>query len=307
MGEDQKPALVVMAAGMGSRFKGLKQLAEVDKAGHCLMDYAIYDALEAGFGEIVFIIRHSFSDDFKEKIGNRAEKRTAVTYVYQELTDLPEGCDLPGGRKKPWGTTHAIWTAREELRGKSFLTINADDFYGRDAFREAVRFFQNHREKTAHACVCYPIEKTLESRGFVSRGICQADEDSMLLRIDERKKIQLEDGRGYYTLDDGASFHLIPRGTPASMNLWAMNAGFIEDVEAYFPERMRQGLKDHPDTFEETLSDAVQDLLQRKAGTVQILKTTGEWFGMTYSEDLEKVKDRLAGLVQEGVYPDGEW
>lgn len=304
---NSKPTLVIMAAGMGSRFKGLKQMTSVDEYGRSLMDYAIFDALEAGFGDVVFIIRRDFADAFKEQVGSRIEKMAPVTYVYQELTDIPEGSSLPEGRVKPWGTTHAIWSAREVLEGKAFLTINADDYYGKDAFAKAVKFFEENDKDSQFACIGYNVVMTLESQGTVSRGICKVDADDYLIRIDERKKIKLDQNRGYYTLDDGVTFHLIPEDALASMNLWAFNPGFLSDIEKTFPERLANGLVKNPDTFEETLSDAVQNMIERSACTVKILKTNATWFGMTYAEDLQTVKDSLAELVKEGKYPDGEW
>ncbi len=302
-----KPTLVILAAGLGSRFKSLKQMTGVDECGRSLMDYAIFDAKAAGFGDVVFIIREDFSEQFKEKVGKRVEKSLPVTYVYQDLSEVPAGCTVPDKRVKPWGTTHAIWSAREELRGKQFLTINSDDYYGKDAFEIAVKFFDEHKNDGEFACIGYNVVKTLESKGTVSRGICKVDEKDMLIHIDERKQIKLEDGRGYYTTDDGSSFHLIPIEAVASMNLWAFNPGFINDIEKTFPERLRLGIEERPESFEETLSDAVQNILDRTDYTVKILKTDAQWFGMTYSEDLSKVKSSLKKLVAEGEYPDGEW
>ncbi|MCR5212923.1 MAG: nucleotidyltransferase [Eubacterium sp.] len=302
-----KPVLVVMAAGLGSRFKGLKQIQTVDSAGHILMDYAIYDALEAGFGEIVFIIRKDFEEKFKKAIGNRVSEKAPVTYVYQSLEDIPVDIDIPEGRVKPWGTTHALWSARKALKGKKFLTINADDFYGRGAYVAAYKFLTEAERPGDHGCICYDLLKTLSPTGNVSRGICQVDDTGTLIRIDERKNIKLEDGRGYYTEDGGISYHLIPVGALASMNLWAFSEGFIDDIEITFAERFLGGMKRRPDTFEETISDAVQSILTRDKGNVKCISTDEEWFGMTYVEELDMVKDKLAELREEGVYVSEKW
>ena len=243
MATENKPVLVVMAAGLGSRFKGLKQIQTVDDDGHILMDYAIYDALEAGFGEIVFIIREEFEDKFKKAIGNRIAEKTKVTYVYQSLEDVPADVEIPADRVKPWGTTHALWSARKALKGKKFLTINADDFYG----------------------------------------------------------------RGYYTEDGGISYHLIPSGAYASMNLWAFSEGFIDDIEVSFAKRFEDGVKTYPDTFEETISDAVQSILSREKGEVTCIPTDEAWFGMTYVEELGTVKNSLKKLREDGVYVSEKW
>lgn len=308
---NDKPVLVIMAAGLGSRFKGLKQIHPVDEAGHILMDYAVYDALEVGFSEIVFIIRKSFEQQFKEAIGDRLSKKCPVTYVFQELDDYPGDIAFPKDRTKPWGTTHALWSARKVLKGRKFLTINADDFYGRGAYKAAYDFLTSQCEDNVHGCICYDLIKTLSATGMVSRGICQVDNENKLVRIDERKQIKLEeeaDGlKGYYTLDGGKSFNLIPSGSVASMNLWAFGRGFIDDIEVFFERRFIEGVRNTPDTFEETISDAVQDILSRNAGQVICIPTDEQWFGMTYIEELDMVKERLRELREEGIYVESKW
>lgn len=299
-----KPVLVVMAAGMGSRFGGLKQIKEVDKQGHTLMDYAIYDAVKTGFEEVVFIIRKDFADAFKKAVGNRIENMAKVTYVYQELDMIPEGYTVPEDRKKPWGTTHAIWCSREALKGRSFLTINSDDYYGRDAFRQAYEFLTQEAPANRHGVIGYEIVNTLTENGTVSRGVCVVDEEYNLVRIDERKEIKQEVGRGYYTTDGGITYHLIPIDAIASMNMWAFRPGFIDDIEKNFKARFIKGLEEQPLKFEETLSEAVQSILNRKEGTVEVLVTSERWFGMTYMEDYNAVKDELAALTLAGVYPE---
>ena len=276
MSQNRSAVLVVMAAGMGSRFGGLKQIQKVDEMNHSLMDYAIYDGIKAGFNELVFIIREDFADAFKEAVGNRISKKIPVTYVYQSLEDIPSGKSIPEGRVKPWGTTHAIWSAREALKGKSFITINADDYYGYDAFKRAYDFIQSTEDVNEHACISYNVVKTLSKSGTVSRGICKVDENGWLVRIDERKEIKLEDGRGYFTLDGGASYHLIPADAAASMNMWVFNPGFIDDITVTFPERLGKGIEENPLKFEETLSDAVQNMLEREKCGVRVIPTSGD-------------------------------
>jgi Nucleoside-diphosphate-sugar pyrophosphorylase involved in lipopolysaccharide biosynthesis/translation initiation factor 2B, gamma/epsilon subunits (eIF-2Bgamma/eIF-2Bepsilon) len=307
MAKDKKPVLVVMAAGMGSRFGGLKQIQKVDEQGHSLMDYAIYDAIKAGFSEVVFIIRESFADEFKEAVGNRVAAKVPVSYVYQALEEIPEGCTVPDGREKPWGTTHAIWSARKELKGKSFITINADDFYGFSSFKLAYDFIMASEADNQHACIGYSVVKTLSPMGHVSRGICKVDAEGNLVRIDERKEIKLEDGRGYFTLDGGETYSIIPEDAAASMNMWVFNPQFIDDIEVTFPERLKKGIEEKPLKFEETLSDAVQNILERQECSVKVVPTDAEWFGMTYIEDLDDVKNKLAQLTVEGSYPSEEW
>ena len=301
------PVLVVMAAGLGSRFKGLKQIQPVDDEKHILMDYAVYDALEVGFSEVVFIIRKDFEDKFKKDIGDRVSAKCPVTYVYQSLEDFPGDVQMPAGRTKPWGTTHALWSARKALKGKKFLTINADDFYGRGAYKAAFDFLIATDEPTHHGCICYDLVKTLSPTGTVSRGICKVNGEGDLLRIDERKNIKLEDGRGYFTEDGGTTYQLVERDALASMNLWAFGAGFIDDIEVSFKKRFEEGVSAAPDTFEETISDAVQDILTRNAGSVKCIATDEQWFGMTYIEELDMVKDKLKALREDGVYVKEKW
>jgi len=305
----KKPVLVVMAAGLGSRFGGLKQITAVDDKGHALMDYAIYDAKKAGFGEIVFIIRKEFEEQFKETVGVKTAKLgLPIHYVYQQLDMLPEGVSIPADREKPWGTTHAIWCCREVLAGRDFLTINADDFYGYESLELAAKFFAaEDADENEYAIIGYDVVKTLSEHGTVSRGICKVDENGNLIRIDERKEIKLENGCGYFTLDKGETYEKIPAEDVASMNMWAFRAGFVKDISETFPERLKKGVVENPVKFEETLSDAVQAIMDRKACSVKIIPTPERWFGMTYKEDVPMVKARLQELVEEGQYPKENW
>lgn len=290
---NKKPVLVVLAAGLGSRFKGLKQIQSVDDDGHILIDYSIYDAIEAGFSEIVFIIRKDFEDKFKEVIGNRISEKIKVTYVFQSLDIHPGDFPIPEGREKPWGTTHALWSAREVLKGKSFLTINADDFYGRKAYTAAAEFLNSVDDDSKHACICYNLHKTLSKSGSVNRGICYPDAEGTLVKIDEVRGIPYDNE--------------FPEGTLASMNLWAFSPGFIEDLTTSFERRFIEGVEKSPLKFEETITDAVQDMVSRNAGSVKCVSTSETWFGMTYIEDLAEVKERLEQLREEGIYVKEKW
>ncbi|MCR5148204.1 MAG: nucleotidyltransferase [Eubacterium sp.] len=303
----EAPVLVVMAAGMGSRFGGLKQIEDVDGRGHALIDYAVYDAALAGFEEVVFIIREEIAEDFKKIVGNRIAEKLPVKYVYQALDMIPDGVSVPEGRNKPWGTTHAIWCCREVLRGRSFLTVNADDFYGREAFIDAVKFFEEDGPDNEFGIIGYNVVGTLNEKFTVSRGICSVDENSYLKRIDERKEIKLEAGRGYFTLDGGVTYTIIPSDAVASMNLWAFRPAFMEDLITNYENRLKAGILQNPLKYEETLSDAVQSILERKECTVKVVNTSAKWFGMTYREDIPQVKAELDSLTEAGVYPGGNW
>ena len=308
MGENRnKPVLLILAAGLGSRYKGLKQIEAVDDMGHILMDYSIYDAIEAGFGEIVFVIRRDFEDRFREVIGDRISKKIKVSYVFQSMDDYPGTIDYPEGRVKPWGTTHAIWSAREVLKGKAFLTINADDFYGRGAFEAASEFLSRAGESDSHACICYNLLKTLSKTGSVNRGVCQVNEESNLIHVDEKKNIVYRDGHACILADGDNADEVFPDDAMASMNLWAFSEGFIDDLETSFEKRFVEGVQNNPEKFEETISDAVQDMLDRGIGRVRCILTDETWFGMTYVEELEQVKQRLKELREEGVYVEEKW
>ncbi len=301
------PVLVVMAAGMGSRFGGLKQIEDVDGRGHALIDYAVYDAALAGFEEVVFIIRSEIAEEFKKTVGDRIAAKLPVKYVYQSLDMIPEGSEVPEGRVKPWGTTHAIWCCRDVLKGRSFLTVNADDFYGREAFIDAAEFLKSDGPDNEYGIIGYNVIGTLNEKFTVSRGICSVDENSYLKRIDERKEIKFEAGRGYFTLDGGVTYTLIPADSVASMNLWAFRPAFMEDLVVNYESRLRAGIKNDPLKFEETLSDAVQNIIERRACTVKVINTAAKWIGMTYREDITQVREALDELTARGVYPEGRW
>jgi NDP-sugar pyrophosphorylase family protein len=294
---------------MGSRYGGVKQIDGVGLHDECLLDFATYDAMKSGFGKVVFIIRKDIEEAFRERLFDRIARNFDAEYVFQQHESLLTDQQLKDseGREKPWGTTHALWSARKALKGKKFLTINADDFYGRGAYTAAYDFLSKADSPGEHCCICYDLIKTLSPTGTVSRGICQTNEDGTLLRIDERKNIKMEDGRGYFTVDGGVSYHLIPNGALASMNLWAFSEGFIDDIEESFEKRFIEGVTNIPDTFEETISDAVQSILERGKGTVKCLPTDEQWFGMTYLEELDMVKNRLKELREEGVYVRDKW
>ena len=299
------PVLCVLAAGIGSRFGGLKQIADADGRGHALLDYAIYDAIEAGFKKIVFIIRKDIEKDFRDAVGKRVEEKIPVEYVYQELSKLPEGYEIPAERVKPWGTTHAIWCARKALGDADFLTVNGDDFYGKEAYKLAIDFFNNSDDDTI-GIIGYDLVSTLSKNGTVSRGVCK-EKDGYLERIDELKKISLKDGKAFYTLDEGQTYSEIPSDRVASMNMWAFKSVFMKDIEKSFTERFIKGLEEAPLKFEETLSDAVQSLNERGGVKVRIVPTDSMWFGMTYKEDMPVVRDTLNKLTEEGLYPKEAW
>ena len=297
------PVLVVLAAGMGSRYGGLKQIDKMDDYGNTLINFSLYDAYKAGFKDVLFIIRHDIENDFREVMDGKLKNFDNIEYVYQELDSLPANIEKPLDRKKPYGTTHALYCCKEKLKGKQFITINADDFYGYNSYRLAYDFLSNNRDENTYAIIGYEIAGTLTPVGHVSRGVCIEDENHILTRIDERKKIKLQDGFGYYTLDD-VNYTKIPKDAVSSMNMWAFNSGFIDNIEVSFAERLSDGLKNDPLKFEETITDAVKCIMDEKQCTVKVVHTDEIWFGVTYQEDKPKVKASIDALRKAGKYPE---
>lgn len=306
MDMQQKPTLIIMAAGMGSRFGGLKQVTPVGPSGELIIDYSIYDAIAAGFGKVVFVIKHAIEDTFKEHIGNRIARQIPVEYVYQELDALPEGYTAPEGRTKPWGTGHAVLCCREAVR-EPFAVINADDYYGRECFRILADFLRQPQggEKKHIAMAGYILENTLTENGYVSRGICTTAPDGTLTDLVERTHIEIRDGKAAFTEDDGATWTVLPEGCYVSMNCWAFPAGSL----AYFDDKFRAFLAEHGAELkaEFYLPFVVNEMVAAGEADVKVLPTPDKWYGMTYANDKEKVIAAIARMVKEGVYPERLW
>ncbi len=299
------PILVIMAAGMGSRYGGLKQIDPVDPQGSIIMDYSIYDAMKAGFKKFVFVIKDAIAADFKEVIGNRIEKIAEVHYVYQELNKIPEGViEFPADRVKPWGTGHAILCCKDVLDAP-FAVINADDFYGRDAFVQLYKFLKNSEESDPMqiAMVGYVLENTLTDHGHVARGVCQVSEDGYLQKIDERTMIQKIDGQAHYSEDDGKTFVPVANDAPVSMNMWGFPQAYLRALEEKFPEFLKKTVKENPLKGEFFLPVVVDELLHDDAATVKVLHSADKWFGVTYKEDKPVVEASIQALKDAGAYP----
>ena len=295
-----KPTLLVLAAGMGSRYGGLKQMDGVGPHGEIIMDYSIEDAIRAGFGKVVFVIRHSFEQEFCSRInaahfGNRIE----VRYVFQELDCLPAGFAVPTGREKPWGTNHAILMAKEEIH-EPFAIINADDFYGRDAFVVMAQHLQTLEHTTGRYCmVGYRLENTLSENGSVSRGVCETDAEGFLLGMTERTAIaRTADGIAYRDAD--GSLHPLEPDTTVSMNLFGFTPDYFVESERLFVEFLREHGTELKSEY--YIPFAVNTLLASGYARMQVLKTSAKWFGVTYKEDRPQVVARLKQLHDEGVY-----
>ena len=299
----RQPTLVVMAAGMGSRFGGLKQLMPVDAQGHPIIDFSMYDAHRAGFRRVVFIIKKTIEEQFRETIGRRMERVFDVEYVFQELDALPAGYTVPAGRAKPWGTAHAVACCRGVVDGP-FAVINADDFYGAGAFRAIYDFLAADRAETEHAMVGYILRNTLTENGSVARGICTVEND-MLSGVTERVKIVKRGDAADY-IEDGREFPLTGDET-VSMNFWGFSPAFLDELWARFPAFLDERLRVDPETCEFYLPVVANELLQTGRGTVRVLKCGEVWHGVTYREDLQSVMDAVAALKQAGVYPASLW
>lgn len=301
-----KPTLVIMAAGLGSRFGGLKQITPVGPSGEKLMDYSIYDAMRAGFGKVVFVIKRSIEDEFKEKIGNTIAAHFPVEYVYQELDALPAGYTVPEGREKPWGTGHAVLCCRDVVK-EPFAVINADDYYGRDCYKLLADFLAQPQtdEKKHFAMAGYRLCNTLTENGYVSRGVCEVDENNCLTGLVERTKIEIHDGKPQFTEDDGATWTELPHDCYVSMNCWAFPAGTLDSFEELFCAFLNERGGEMKSEF--YLPFAVNLLMGAGKADVQVLPTEDKWYGMTYAADHEMVRSAIAALTAQGLYPETLW
>ena len=297
-------ALVIMAAGIGSRFGGgIKQLEPVGPNGEIIMDYSIHDAMEAGFNKVIFIIRRDLEKDFKEIIGHRIEKLLPVEYAYQELEDLPAGYEVTPGRTKPWGTGQAVLSVKGMVDGP-FLVINADDYYGREGFRRIHDYMAEHMDSQSEIYdICmggFVLSNTLSDNGTVTRGVCQVDEEGYLTNVTETYNIQMKEDGLHATDESGAPVTISP-SQPVSMNMWGLLASFVQELEKGFPVFL-DNLKEGDIKSEYLLPKIIDNLVQNKKARVTVLDTPDKWFGVTYREDKQAVADAIRGLIQSGVY-----
>ena len=302
--QNQAPKLVIMAAGMGSRFGGLKQMEPVDKEGHSIIDFSMYDARRAGFRDLVFIIKREHDALFRERIGNRMERFFNVEYVYQELTDIPAGCEVPEGRIKPWGTGQAVACCRNVLHGP-FAVINSDDFYGRTAFSEIYEFLRTNDDEHCYAMVGYRVRNTVTEFGSVARGVCEV-QNGMLMGITERTKIYQRGDHAAYT-EDGAHFIDLPGDTTVSMNFWGFSPLYLRELERRFPAFLDENLPRNPLKCEYFVPSVVDAQLRAGTADVTMLHTDDAWHGVTYHDDLPDVVAALRALRAAGKYPDNIW
>ena len=307
----EKPVLLIMAAGMGSRYGGLKQMDPVDTNGHVILDYSLYAAKKAGFEEVVFIIRREHEEEFRRRITDRLTG-IAVSFAWQELDDIPEGFSVPEGRVKPWGTAHAVRSARNLLRGRSFVVINADDYYGLSPFESIFRFLTEEKggksEKASFAMVGYRLANTVTENGHVARGVCRTDGKGILTEIVERTRIEKRPGGIAYTEDEGQTWQALPGDTLVSMNFWGFTPLFMEEADrrfaAFLSENTGESPRSDPLKCEYFLPSVVEMLMTENLAEVTVLSTEEKWYGVTYREDKQGVVDALADLRKRGMYPE---
>ena len=304
-----KPVLVVMAAGMGSRYGGLKQIDPVGNHGQLIIDYSIYDARRAGFETVVFVIKHEIEEDFKAAIGDRMSKIIDVRYAFQDLTDLPEGYAVPEGRTKPWGTAHAILAARKVVDGP-FAVVNADDYYGPEGFKAIYDYLSTHADQLGcyeYAMVGYHLRSTITEHGSVARGVCVEDENNYLLSVTERTCIEKEGDDARFTEDGGATWTRLPGETIVSLNLWGLTRSFIDEAEKRFPAFLDKTLAENPQKGEYFLPSVISELIGEGKARAKVLRSADKWYGVTYQADKPVVMAAIAEKTAAGVYPDNLW
>lgn len=297
-----KPTLLILAAGMGSRYGGLKQMDELGPHGESIIDYSVYDAIQSGFDKVVFVIREDFADVFKARFEPRLAGKIKTEYVYQDLKDLPEGFSVPEGREKPWGTGHAILMAKEVIN-EPFAIINADDFYGREAYKQVFDFVADSKDENEYAMVGYKLNNTLSEHGTVSRGVCETNADGNLVNIVERTKIGYE-GEKIFFYEEDSKTELT--GTEAvSMNFWAFKPNYFKKLESAFLDFLKEKGQEMKSEF--YFNAVVDQLIKKGEASTKVIRTDSKWFGVTYKEDKPMVQQKIDELISSGIYPEKLW
>ena len=306
----KKPVLVVMAAGMGSRYGGLKQIDPVGSHGEAILDYSLFDAHEAGFETAVIIIKNAIKKDFMDTVGARLKNcPMEIRYAYQEVEKVPEGFVIPTERIKPWGTSHAVLCAKDVIGDAPFAVINADDYYGKSAYRVIYDFLSKAQdgEKYGYCMVGYQLGNTVTDNGSVARGVCVTDDNGYLKQITERTKIEKYADGIHFTEDDGATWTDLGFDTPVSMNMWGYTSSFLKEIEARFPRFLAVDVPKNPAKAEFFLPKTVSELLSEEKATVKVLRSEDKWYGVTYAADKPQVVAALKEKTEAGLYPDGLW
>ena len=299
-----KETLVILAAGMGSRYGGLKQIDGVGNHNEPIIEFTIYDAIKTGFKKIILIIKKEHEEAFEEAIVSKIRPYIEVEYAYQDLNDLPEGFTVPEERVKPWGTTHALLSCRELLKEDPFIVCNADDFYGRNAFEKVMDFFHNGISDDTYCMVGYKVENTLSDNGTVTRGYCQSDENSYLTNIKEIMNIRWNEKHDGVEYEDNGEYKPMDMGSPVSMNFWGFLPSAIDKLYTVFKEELPQGIKNNPLKYEALLPNHVGVMINKGVCKVKVLTSNDSWFGVTYKEDKPIVVTKIQQLKDNGTYPD---
>lgn len=303
-----RPVLVVMAAGMGSRYGGMKQIDPVGPNGEVIIDYSLYDAYRAGFRTVIFVIKHEIEEAFHAAIGDRISKVMDVKYAFQQLDNLPAGFSVPENREKPWGTCHAVLAAKDLIDGP-FAVINADDYYGPEAFQVMYDYLSTHQDREVYdyCMVSYLLKNTVSENGSVARGVCVANPDGTLQSVTERTRIETRNDKICYSEDGGTSWTEIDGNTPVSMNLWGFTKSFLQEAENRFADWLTENLPKNPLKCEYFLPLVVSELIDEKKATVTILHSADKWYGVTYREDKPTVVNAIKNKIEAGIYPMNLW
>ena len=296
-----QPTLLILAAGMASRYGSMKQIQSFGPDGETIMDYSIYDAIRAGFGKVVFVIRKDFEENFKNIFEPKLKGRIKTEYVDQDLTDFTAGFEIPKERTKPWGTAHAVLCAKDVIQ-EPFAVINADDFYGRDAFEKAAKFLTTEASPKKYCIIGYELARTLSQNGTVSRGVCQVNDKDELLSINERTKIYRENDKIVYEESDGK--HEVSENSKVSMNFWGFDAAVFSFIEKLFHEFLEEKANDPKAEF---FIPIIGDAFIKTGGMIKVIPTSAQWFGVTYKEDAPTVKKDIQNLVDAEEYPESLW
>lgn len=304
----EKPTLIIMAAGMGSRYGGLKQVDKITDTGEIILDFSLYDAMMAGFNRVIFVIKEENREIFRELIDERAGKFMDIQYAYQKLDDIPEGAEIPEGREKPWGTSHAVLACRHLINGP-FAVINADDYYGPGGFSNIYEYLMENEDndKYEYCMIGYKLENTVTENGHVARGVCDIDESGYLDQVTERTKIMRRPEGISFTEDDGKTWEVLPENTVVSMNFWGFSKSMMKELEKGLSQFFNTIVKDNPLKGEYYLPSAADKLIKEGKARVKVIISQDKWYGVTYKEDKEDVKNALESMKDKGFYPDKLW
>jgi len=302
-----KETLVILAAGMGSRYGGLKQIDTIGSNGESIIDFTIYDAIEAGFKKLVLIIKEEHKDIFEDHLVKKIRPFIEVEYAFQDINDLPNGIKVPEGRVKPWGTTHALISCRNILKEDPFVVCNADDYYGKDAFKKVMKFFHSDVNDKNFCMVGYKVKNTLSDNGTVTRGVCKEDENHNLAEIHEVSNIRWADKNGNVEAEENGAYSPLDPDTPVSMNFWGLTPNAITLLSEVFKNELPEGIKNNPIKYEALLPNHIGNIVKDKKANVKVLRSEDSWMGVTYKEDKPKVQEKIQALKDSGAYPFDLW